>query len=340
MRNFSIRLLAVVLLGSLSVQTLAQDISPPRESIATPSRFESTQDVESSDQDSSPQRLGVMGEATDDYVVIENAFAQLIDDVEIPAEETGKLTDIYIERGDTVAENNIVAKIDSLRAQRIFDEAQLKFNQASLRAKDPTAVRAAKSKLKLAAEEFDDTKRLFQLGSKSKTLYMRAEYSRDIAMLEVMAAENENALAIIESKTQNVAVNAAKDSLARHELKSSLDGIVFEVLKDKGEWVQAGEPVVRVARMDKLRIQGSVDSKMYNPPQIDGCRVTAKVNLAGGRVEEFTGKVTFVSSEYFGDTFHIDAVIENRKYTTNDKHWILRAGADLSVTIHFDKTQN
>ena len=336
MRYFSIQLLAVMAVGCMSLPTLGQDFNPPRESFRTPSRGEQFQTGETSPQESQPQRLGVMGEATANSVSIDNAFAQFIEDVEIPAEETGKLIDIAVKRGDAVTRNNVVAKIDSLRTQRMLEEAELKFEQASLRAIDQTSVNADNKKLQLAAEEFDDTRRLYDMGSKSKTLFMRAEYSKNIAALELLAAKNEKALALIESKTQAVAVNATKDSIARHELRSTLDGIVFEVLKDKGEWVQAGETVVRVARMDKLRIQGSVDSTKYNPPQIDGCRVTATVQLANGKIEEFTGKVIFVSSEYFGKTFHIDAIIENRKYPGDDKHWILRAGADLDFVIHFD----
>lgn len=342
MRYFSIQLLASLVLLGFVVPISAQDFQAPRQSFEPPSRgnqqpeFRSDNIGSGSQQDKEFPRSGVMGEVTDEYVDINNAFAQLIEDVEVPAEETGKLIEILVKRGDTVQPTKVLAKIDSSRTQRMLEEAKLKFDQASRRAVDNTAVNAANKKLQLATEEFTDTERLFSRGSKSKTEYKRAAYSMQIAQLELQAAKNEKQLAMVESETQNVAVNAANDSLARHQLRATLDGEVFEVVKDKGEWVQAGETVMRVARMDKLRIQGSVDSTVFNPPEIDGRRVTATVQLAGEQKEEFTGKVTYVSSENYGDTFQIDVEIDNRKYPGDQKHWILRAGADLEVRIHFD----
>jgi macrolide-specific efflux system membrane fusion protein len=341
MRNFSIKLLAVIFVFGTVSHTMGQDFAP-RTAIQPPSRNSSPQSgsfgnqIGESSQDDDRPRTGVMGEVTEEHVDINNAFAQLIEDVEVPAEETGKLIEIVVKRGDTVDVKSTLAKIDSSRTQRMLEEAKLKFDQASRRAVDNTAINGANKKLQLATEEFNDTERLFRKGSKSKTEYKRAAYSMQIAQLELQAAKNEKQLAMVESQTQNVAVNAANDSLARHQLRSTLNGEVFEVLKDKGEWVQAGETVLRIARMDKLRIQGSVDSTVFNPPEIDGRRVTAKVQLAGDQIEEFTGKVTYVSSENYGDTFQIDVEIDNRKYPGNDKHWILRAGADLKVRIHFD----
>lgn len=339
MRYFSLPLLATLALISVGPQVSAQDVNLPRESFAPPTRIRQPQPkLENAGfrQDDQQPQLGVMGEVTSEYVDINSAFAQLIEDVDVPAEETGKLVDILVERGDSVSADSVVAQIDSLRTQRMLEEAQLKFKQATDRAEDETSVKAANQKLKLATEEHNYNKRLLEKRSVSRKVYDHAKYTMEIAQLEFIAAQNERDLARLEAETLNVAVKAAQDSIARHQLRSSLDGIVFEVLKDKGEWVQAGETVVRIARMDKLRIQGSVESKSFNPPQIDGRRVTATVQLAGGQTEEFTGKVTFVSSENYGHTFQIDVEIENRRYPGNDKHWILRAGAELKIRIHFD----
>lgn len=338
MRYFSIPLLAALAFLSVAPAISAQDLELPRQSYDTPTRDQrqAENDTSSFRQQDEQPRLGVMGEVTSKYVDINSAFAQLIEDVEVPAEETGKLVDISVKRGDSVSAKAVVAQIDSLRTQRMLEEARLKFRQANERAEDETSVKAANQKLMLATEEHAYNKRLFERRSVSKKDYDHAKYTMDIAQLEHFAAQNERDLAKLEAETLNVAVKAAEDSIARHQLRSTLDGIVFEVLKDKGEWVQAGETVLRIARMDKLRIQGSVDSNVFNPPQIDGRRVTATVQLAGGQTEEFSGKVTYVASENYGRTFQIDVEIENRKYPGNDEHWILLAGKEVKIRIHFD----
>ena len=158
-----------------------------------------------------------------------------------------------------------------------------------------------------------------------------------IAQLELNAAQNEKMLAIVESQTQQVEVDAARASISRHEIKAPVDGYIFELKKDPGEWVQGGEPVFRVASMDRLKIHAYVDSTRFNPHQIDGRRVTATFVMAGGSTEEFEGYVTFVSMENHSDKFEIEVEIQNRKYEGTD-HYILRAGSKVDIRIHLGQS--
>lgn len=335
MRYLTFPLLAFFVSLAISPSTWGQDFQAPRRTFDAPTRSTLDRDNRSSDIQDLDSKSGVMGKSTAEYQDINRCFAQLIEDVEVPAEETGKLVKIDVQRGATVTRDQQVALIDTQRTQRMLEEAQLKFDQANQRATDEISINAAFAKLQLASEEFTDTQQLYRKGAKSKTEYKRAAYSMEIAQLELDAARKEKILAAVESDTQQVAVNAAKDSLQRHKLKSSLDGEVFEVLKDAGEWVQAGETVMRIVRMDKLRIQGFVDSNKYNPPDIEGRRVTAYVNLAGGEQVAFDGEVTHVSLENYSDKFQIDVDIVNRKYPNSPDHWILREGTEMNIRIHF-----
>ena len=296
---------------------------------------------------------GVLGEVTSDYATITTCFAKLIEDIDVPAEQAGKLTFLLerdtlgnlvtgpdgkpmpktINRGRFVRAGEVIAKIDDQLARMQLREATLKKSQAEKRANDDTAINAAQKKLRLATEEFDSTERLYVNRSKSKTEYKRAAYSMQIAQLELNTAQNEKMLAIMDSQTQQVEVDAAAASISRHEIKAPVDGYVFELKKDPGEWVQSGEPVFRVASMDRLKIQAYVESTQFNPHEIDGRKVTATFRIAGDSTEEFEGNVTFVSMENYSDKFEIEVEIQNRKYEGTD-HYILRAGSEVNIRIH------
>ena len=301
--------------------------------------------------------FGVLGKVTAEHAEITTCFAKLIEDIDVPAEEAGKLVLLLerdshgnlimgdngkpkvktINRGRFVRAGEVIAKIDDSLARMQLREATLKKTQAEKRANDDVAINAAAKKLQLSTEEFSDTERLYVKRSKSKTEYKRAGYSMQIAQLELNAAQNEKMLAIVESQTQQVEVDAARASISRHEIKAPVDGYIFELKKDPGEWVQGGEPVFRVASMDRLKIHAYVDSTRFNPHQIDGRRVTATFVMAGGSTEEFEGYVTFVSMENHSDKFEIEVEIQNRKYEGTD-HYILRAGSKVDIRIHLGQS--
>jgi macrolide-specific efflux system membrane fusion protein len=74
-----------------------------------------------------------------------------------------------------------------------------------------------------------------------------------------------------------------------------LAGVVVQVRRRRGEWVQPGETVVRVLRIDRLRAEGfvrasDIEGDMTNAP------VTLRVSLAG-QPQEFQGVVAFVAPE-------------------------------------------
>jgi hypothetical protein len=102
--------------------------------------------------------------------------------------------------------------------------------------------------------------------------------------------------------------------------------------KHVGDWVAIGDPVLRMVRMDKLRVEGFVNASKYNPADIQGHAVSVRVELERGRVEEFRGKIVFVSPlvEGAGD-YRVFAEVENRM---DNNHFVLRPGLNAEMTIH------
>jgi multidrug efflux pump subunit AcrA (membrane-fusion protein) len=101
-----------------------------------------------------------------------------------------------------------------------------------------------------------------------------------------------------------------------------------------GEWMQPGDPLARVVRIDKLRVEGYVDSARFEPEQVHDRPVTVTVGFADEREETFKGRIVFVSPlvEPGGD-FRVFAEVENRQ-PPGSSQWLLRAGQTATMTIH------
>jgi macrolide-specific efflux system membrane fusion protein len=101
----------------------------------------------------------------------------------------------------------------------------------------------------------------------------------------------------------------------------------------QGEWVPAGKAVVRVLRVDRLRVEGFVQSKKATGDLVER-RVTLTVDLGGKAASEFEGIVVFVSPEVnpVNGQVRVWAEVENKKL-------LLRPGLRGNLTIHPETAQ-
>ena len=126
-------------------------------------------------------------------------------------------------------------------------------------------------------------------------------------------------------------VLAAQDGIERRRITAPIDGIVEEVFRHKGEWVQAGDPVMRLMRMDRLRVQGFLNAREFGPEIIGNRPVRVDVELSGGRRETFRGRIVFVSARIqAGGQYRVWAEVENRQSASQ---WVLRPGMAATMTI-------
>jgi macrolide-specific efflux system membrane fusion protein len=99
----------------------------------------------------------------------------------------------------------------------------------------------------------------------------------------------------------------------------------------KGEWVEVGKPVVRIVRLDKLRVEGFIHVRDALPGDIVDRSVKVAVELARGQKREFTGKITFVSPlVQAGGDYRVWADVDNRR---EQDQWLLRPGLEAEMTL-------
>jgi len=120
---------------------------------------------------------------------------------------------------------------------------------------------------------------------------------------EVKVAEEMKNVAREKRELDRADLNLARQALEDHTIKAPFDGVVIERLKNPGESVRAGDPVVRLANMDKLRAWAYVPLE-YAFRVKEGQVVDLQLKVSGPRgsrspVEHkrFRGKITFVDPE-------------------------------------------
>lgn len=127
----------------------------------------------------------------------------------------------------------------------------------------------------------------------------------------------------------------AENLLDQRKLYSPINGMVAEVWGSEGEWFREGKEILRIIRLDKLRIQGRVDGKRLTQEMVDNKLVTITAPKVNGKQETFQGKVVYASPELLMDQhFLVHVEVDNRM---ENGYWLLSPGSFVELVIHLDK---
>ena len=264
-----------------------------------------------------------------------NCSVKFIDDIRLPAKETGVIKTLDVKEGDFVPSGKIVGRIDDEMYRQMFVQAEMRYKMALDNAQDETAKQAAKKKYGVASIEATKARKLAASGSKSDSERLMAEYSEQLAELEIIKAELEMKKAQGEAELELARIKEVETRIQRHVLQSDFDAYVIEIFKKPQEFVNIGEEVMRIARMDKLWVQGIVDIRNLNPHEAMNRTVTVTVPLARGETTTFEGKIVNVALErQSSQHYMVKAEIKNRPV---GGHWVLQPFSEVEMRIHLDK---
>ena len=264
-----------------------------------------------------------------DSIEVEGALVTLIEEVEVSAREAGVLAAVVVTEGELVEEDKLLANIDDAEAQIALARAQLELDNARREAKNDVKVRLAQKILKVAQVELkraDEARERFSKSISQSELDER-RLKTEKGVLDVEQAQHEFETAQHLARVGENELALAQRALERRKIESTLDGMVVKVYKQRGEWVEPGESVMRIVRMDRLRVEGFVDARLI-VGEMTGRPVTLSVKLSSERDAEFPGKLVFVSPEIdpLNGQVRVWAEVENRSF-------LLRPGLKGSMRI-------
>jgi multidrug efflux pump subunit AcrA (membrane-fusion protein) len=270
--------------------------------------------------------------------VLERCIVSLVEEAEVPAREAGVLLELQIREGDVVSRGDLIARIDD--SQPDFDrrKAVAEHAQAQAKAESDVDVRYAVAAEQVAKAEYDKANESNNRvpGSVTRVELDRLQLTWKRGELQIEQAQVERKLATMAVQSQEVDIAAAEDAINRRKILAPLDGVVVRVYPHLGEWMQPGDPLARVVRADRLRVEGFVDAARFDPDKVRDRPVTVEVTLADERVETFKGRIVFTSPIVeSGGEYLVWAEVENRQLEAgHPEEWMLRPGQTVQMTIH------
>jgi multidrug resistance efflux pump len=266
-------------------------------------------------------------------VTIPDCLVSLINEAQVPAREAGFIAKIDIHEGQQVAADELMARIDDSQARMDLRIAEADYKAAKAEADSTVNVDYAKATYDSSVAEWNRA-----IDANKKTPHAVAETEVEKlrltcvqTQLAIQKARNDLTIAGHKAEVSLGKMNATEEAVKRRQIKSPLNGVVVDVKRHVGEWVQAGEPMAYVVGLDRLRLEGILNSGEFEHVEINGRPVIVTVKFARGHEEAFNGKIVFVDPLVRArGKFRVWAEVENRKVGDS---WLLLPGRNASMTI-------
>ena len=154
--------------------------------------------------------------------------------------------------------------------------------------------------------------RLKLIADRAKLEVERTNYLTEMAALDIVQAEHE--------------YRKSYEVYSRHQITAPVAGVITSVEKKVGEWVEPGMDMLRIVRLDRLRIEGFINAEQ-TVSNLVGREAHVSV-VIGGSTLETSGKVVFVSP----DVNSINSLVRVYLEIDNSKNQ-LRPGLQVKANI-------
>jgi RND family efflux transporter MFP subunit len=224
-------------------------------------------------------------------------------ETDLAANVAGRIVKTDVERGQTVEQGDLLARVDVKAAQLALAEARV-------------SVETSKTQQEINAAECARYEKLRESGVVTDLQYDQVAARCKTAPLHLEAAR----------ARQSMAAKNVGDGMIR----SPFSGVVTERYVEVGEYVQPASRVVSLAQVDALRLVFSVPERNY-PDVKQDAEVLLRVAAYGERT--FAGKVAHISGAVRATR---DIVVEAR--VDNPDHELLPGMfADIELTVGSEK---
>lgn len=229
-------------------------------------------------------------------LVDETANLFFVNDLSVPAQADGIITNLFVDEGSIVRKGELVYQLDPRLANAEIAVQTKELEQAKVKYEDKSDLEFSKSAQKVAIIEFQISNKLIATGAEDEMANRRKELEAEKARLQVVVSEIKkiddfNAMGVSEAKLE-----AAKVQLDIRSFVAPWDGIVSELKNRQSAYVRAGEPILQLTDMRRIRVKGQVDISSGVPPHMvlnSPARII--IEVAPGVEEVVEGVVGFVS---------------------------------------------
>jgi multidrug efflux pump subunit AcrA (membrane-fusion protein) len=241
-----------------------------------------------------PAALQANRPATRNELVDSKAILTYVNDTDITATADGILMRIGADEGATIAKESILLDVDSRMVQAQLKVAQKKMEAASEKARDRSNIEFSEKSYEVAKLQLE----MFQkLADRDATSLMELESKRleaEKARLAGVVAEVQNRQDVAAEQVAEAEAEAASVELQLRQIRAPFDGVVVDRKKQLFDWVRAGEPVLRLVGMERVRVNGRISAQdLQGPPHLlENAPATAIITLFSNGTPQGTQEVS------------------------------------------------
>ena len=216
-------------------------------------------------------------------------------EVTVAAEVGGRLLAFGLEEGDRVARDSVVGLVDTVPL--VLERQGLVARRAAAAARTREAasnIGALEVRRTIADRELARTERLLRQSAATAQQGDQAEQGARVVREQLAGAHAAQSSARQEVAALEVQVASIDDKLARSRVRSPLGGTVLARYVEAGEFVQAGQPLFKLAALDSLTFRAYVSNAQLTQLKL-GQEVTVGVDRADS-IATMPGRVTWIAS--------------------------------------------
>ena len=203
---------------------------------------------------------------------------------EIRSGEAGRLLEVLIEEGQEVISGDIVARIDPRDLELELESRQIDLDLAQNRLQLGNPKRFD---VEVAQEGLDEVKRLFDLGQRAPRQVSAAER-------ELRRAQGDLELSELNAKTEiqqmETAIKVINRRLEKMTIRSSIDGIINDVLAEKGDLINSGASIASIISKKRV-VVAEVSEEQFAGIRVGQKAVVRFLSLGGELYEAEVTKI-------------------------------------------------
>lgn len=260
-----------------------------------------------------------------------NALVTVINNVRVPAEVEGKITEIKVGEGYEVEKGGIIAIIDDTKAALALKLKSQEEIEAKLNAENDVNLRDAKNAAETAIAEHKAYEKLDEQGAIAFWDMQKKKLEAERAVLRIELAQMQQDIAETQYKAKQFERQLAEVELERRQVTAPFAGFVEKRIAQLGEWVQPGSPVLQLVQLDRLRVEGDVDAFSSRGLAVRGAPVTVEIFLTNDESRQLEGKIGFVSSQIDAhQRYRVWVDIENVQEAGG---WVIKPGMPAMIKL-------
>jgi HlyD family secretion protein len=218
-------------------------------------------------------------------------------EVAVSAEFAGPLLRMDAVEGQRLEAGAVVAELDTLQLSLQRAELDAQRESARLRAAEARAqVRVLEAQLETARDDLARTERLY--ASEAATAQELSRFGGSVRVIEQQVAASQARVRVANQEAASVDTRIVQivDRLGRGRIRNPVTGTVLTTFAEAGEFVQPGQPLYTIARLDTLTLRAYVSGDQLAQVSL-GSMVQVRADLDVSQVQSLPGRVTWIASE-------------------------------------------